>query len=69
MCLRLCPNFYYSDTFGNCLSCNSLGIGCKNCSTPTICLSCDPGFVLLNSQCLSTVPNGYLNISGIAVPC
>jgi hypothetical protein len=25
--------------------------------------------VLLNSRCLSSVPDGYLNISGIAVPC
>ncbi len=30
---------------------------------------CDPGFVLLNSKCLSSVPDGYLNISGVAVPC
>lgn len=46
-----------------------LNRGCKNCSSPTVCLSCDPGFVLLGYNCLSTVPDGYLNISGIAVPC
>lgn len=44
-------------------------MGCKNCSEPTVCLSCDPGFVLLNGRCLSAVPDGYLNISGVAVPC
>lgn len=69
LCLAQCPNFYYFNTFMNCLSCASLSIGCGNCSSPTVCLSCDPGYVLLNSRCLSSVPDGYLNISGIAVPC
>lgn len=64
-----CPDFYYPNSFNVCLSCASLNIGCKNCSNPTICLSCDAGYVLLNTKCLSSVPEGYLNISGVAVPC
>lgn len=68
-CLDVCPNFYYTDTFKKCQSCAILGIGCKNCSSPTACLSCDPGLVLLTNNCLDYVPDGYLNISGVAVPC
>lgn len=69
MCLTVCPDFYYANTFYNCLSCDALNMGCKNCSDPTVCVSCDPGYVLLNSRCLTTTPDGYLNISGVAVPC
>ena len=69
MCLAVCPNFYYSDSFNVCNSCDLLNIGCKNCSSPTICASCDPGYTLLNFRCLNSTPDGYLNISGIAVPC
>lgn len=32
-------------------------------------MSCDGGYVLLNDDCLDTVPDGYVNISGVAVPC
>ena len=54
---------------GQCLPCANLGINCINCSSATTCLTCDNSFVFLNSQCLSVVPNGYVNISGTAYPC
>lgn len=69
MCLGACPDFYYSDSFFVCQSCDSLNMGCKNCSSPTACLSCDSGFVLLSLRCLNQTPAGYLNISGVAVAC
>ncbi len=55
-CLPQCPDFYYYNTFKLCLSCDALNIGCKNCTSPTVCLSCDPTYVYLNSKCLSIVP-------------
>lgn len=42
-----------------------------NCSSASTCLSCDLSFVYFatNKSCLSAVPSGYVNISGVAVIC
>lgn len=72
-CVSACPSgFYANNSTGNvCNSCNSLNIGCGNCaSSGSGCLSCDVGYVYFNNtQCLNVTPNGYVNISGEAVPC
>ena len=69
-CLSVCPDLFYPNSFSICLSCSELsGRNCKNCSSPTVCLTCDLGFVFLNNNCLDKTPDGYLNISGVAVPC
>lgn len=69
-CLQLCPNFHYPDTFKYCQLCSDFPArGCANCSSPSVCLSCDAGYVLLNGNCLLTTPDGYLNISGVATAC
>lgn len=69
-CLTSCPYSYYGDlTNGACLSCVPLGIGCKNCSSPTTCFTCDPGYIFYLNTCLLTPPLGYYNNSGIASPC
>ena len=68
-CLASCPNFYYSDSFNECQACADLNRGCENCSSPSVCLSCDAGYVLLNNNCLDSTPAGYLNISGVAEAC
>lgn len=65
-CLTACPDYYYIDSFNDCQECSLLGRGCANCSSPSVCLSCDDGFVLLNNNCLNQTPSGYLNISGVA---
>ncbi len=44
-------------------------IGCRNCQNQTSCKSCDAGYVLLVDKCLTTLPIGYINNSGVAVPC
>jgi len=65
----MCPNFYYANSNNTCLECTKLSIGCKNCSSETTCNSCDSSYVLLSNKCLTTIPSGYINISGVAVPC
>ena len=67
--MTTCPDYYYPDSFNECQPCDLLGRGCANCSSPSVCLSCDAGFVLLNDNCLDATPDGYLNISGVAQPC
>ncbi len=67
-CLSQCPTFLYPDLNKNCQECEKLSIGCKNCQNQTSCKSCDTGY-LLADKCLSTLPIGYINNSGVAVPC
>lgn len=69
-CVAACPSQYYNESLiGDCISCATAGINCAFCSSKTTCVTCDLGFVFLNSACLSTVPAGYVNISGYALPC
>lgn len=71
-CLSICPDFYYSNiTTSDCLLCNSLNIGCTNCSSSTTCNSCDTGFLYfgVNSSCLNSTPTGYFNINGTLYSC
>lgn len=70
-CLSSCPTFYYKNIgAGLCSLCSSVtGLNCKDCSSVSTCNVCDTGFVLYNSTCINYVPNGYVNISGVAVVC
>lgn len=70
-CLSACPETYYRNIgLGACSPCSSVvGLNCNNCSTVSTCLSCNSGYVLLNASCLNYVPVGYVNMSGVAVPC
>ena len=52
-----------------CLFCGDLNIGCEDCYGVDNCSSCDAGLVLLDYQCLNSTPDGYVNISGVAVAC
>jgi proprotein convertase subtilisin/kexin type 5 len=51
------------------LACTALAINCDLCFNKSICIICNTGFVFFNVQCLSTIPPGYVNISGTAQPC
>ena len=45
-------------------------MNCDLCVSQTVCsTTCNTGFVYLSGQCLNTVPSGYVNVSGIAMPC
>lgn len=45
-------------------------MNCDFCIDSTTCsTTCNTGFVYLTGQCLGTVPSGYVNVSGIAMPC
>ncbi len=72
-CTSTCPLFYFSNsTSGICQSCSSvINLNCSNCINATNCNSCDPGYVLITTTmiCTSSVPAGYVNISGVAVAC
>lgn len=72
-CVSVCPTTFYASasTSNKCISCTNLNMGCSNCSSNgQFCLSCDIGFVYYNNtSCLNYTPNGYVNISGDAVPC
>jgi proprotein convertase subtilisin/kexin type 5 len=70
-CQSTCPQFYYANLgIGACSLCSSVtGLNCNNCASVSICISCNTGYVLLNQTCLNYVPNGYVNISGVAEPC
>lgn len=53
-----------------CLECRELMINCDICLSASECSTvCNAGFVYFNKQCLGTVPQGYVNISGMAEPC
>ena len=71
-CLSSCPILFYNiSSTGQCVSCVSANINCINCSSVSTCLSCDTSFIYFaaNKSCLSTAPNGYVNISGVATLC
>lgn len=69
-CLTTCPPYFYNDSStGSCYSCAASGQNCANCSSASVCLSCDTSYVLYNGKCLNYVPVGYVNISGVAVIC
>jgi len=71
-CQTSCPILYYNvSSTGQCVSCASANINCISCSSVTTCLSCDPSFIYFapNKSCLSTAPDGYVNINGTATPC
>ena len=71
-CLTTCPQTYYNvSVTGTCVLCVTANINCVNCSSASTCLSCNTGFVFMQStsQCLSVTPTGFVNISGIAVAC
>lgn len=74
-CVTSCEPLSYQNTTSNkCESCTSVpSLNCKNCSSPSTCYQCDRFtvyvFFELNSSCLSTVPSGYVDVTGIAVQC
>lgn len=72
-CLTTCETFFYSNaTSGLCEACSGVaGLNCNNCFNSSYCITCDSTFVLFtpNRSCLSFVPSGYVNISGIATAC
>jgi len=72
-CVSSCEQFYFANaTSQKCQGCSTVvNLNCNNCFNSTYCLSCDPGYVLFtpNHSCLSNVPSGYINISGIATAC
>lgn len=69
-CVPNCGDMLYiSADNTQCLLCADLTIHCKHCQSPLICLICDPGYILFESQCLTSAPPGYVNISGIATIC
>lgn len=70
-CVVSCPTYYYNTSAsGNCSSCAALNINCANCINATTCsMNCDSGYVYFNGNCISTVPPGYVNISGVALAC
>ena len=71
LCLSSCPEtFYMNIGAGLCSLCSSvLNLNCRNCSSFSTCNTCDIGFVLHMRTCLNYVPNGFVNVSGIAIPC
>lgn len=72
-CLSICNQNYFGNTTTLlCQLCSSItGLNCNNCLNSTHCITCNTGFVFftLNSSCLAQTPEGYTNISGIAVAC
>ena len=72
-CLAACPEKYYNVTItGSCIACASVSsLNCVNCSSASTCLSCDLGFVYFgnNKTCVSSLADGFVNISGIATAC
>lgn len=62
--------YYKNIGSGICSLCSSVvGLNCNNCSTASVCKSCNLGYVLFNGSCINYVPTGYVNISGVAVVC
>lgn len=69
-CTGTCPYSYYGDQAnGVCASCNTLNIGCTNCSSQTTCYDCNNGYIFYLNTCSLTVPVGYFNESGVATKC
>jgi len=73
MCLSSCEQYYYANiTTLICDACSSVkNLNCSNCLNSTYCITCNIGYVMFlpSHSCLAQTPNGYLNISGIAVAC
>ena len=71
-CTTVCPTTYYislTTAQPSCQPCSNLAINCRYCSSPTICIICNIGYVLFDQQCLNYTPTGYANVTGVAQLC
>jgi hypothetical protein len=66
-CVSSCPPGYFTNgTF-----CSACIAPCANCTTATLCLTCNNStiYYALNSSCISGCPTGYYNSSGNCTLC
>lgn len=67
-CISSCPSTYYNDTSINCTPCS---FPCASCLGAGIsfCISCQPGYYLLNNICYATCPSTYYPNVNICYAC
>jgi proprotein convertase subtilisin/kexin type 5 len=63
-----CTGSQYQDISGNCLSCYAACSACFGGSSYE-CTSCSSGYFLLNGQCLSACPEGYVASGSACTLC
>jgi hypothetical protein len=72
-CPLICPDGTYASftSIVTCGLCNtSSPYFCSSCTVnATTCTSCQSGYVLYNSLCMSACPSGYFNSSSVCTEC
>lgn len=67
VCYSGCPYGYYSDSsLGVCSQCIN---NCKACTTDVICLSCQTGFYLNGTSCISNCPTRTYLENNVCINC
>lgn len=67
VCVDVCPAMYYPDYTTH--MCNICPLGCAVCSSPSMCITCQPGFFKYNNLCVMNCPLRYLTISDRCLQC
>jgi len=63
ICVNYCPQGYYPQN-NICVQCPSICLTCQLISGSTVgCISCPSGYVLLASNCFTSCPSGYFQVS------
>ena len=66
-CINQCPvGTYYCNKKETCIDCSE---SCTSCQSKTQCDSCKTGFYLLNGQCISECPSGYVVVGNECKKC
>ena len=64
-----CDQGYYIADFVNYQVCEKCPENCLSCNSKDSCNNCVSPFSLLNNQCVSICPEGYVNVNGICKSC